>query len=334
MPVEVLAMPEEEEEKKQKTHCAADVYSFEHLLDGEVAFFTEDGVVTDTIRNIRAKQTLRQTVTRSLGGIREATLSKLARVLSDPKNSVKLNEEIWFSLLPKAPELCYLSLSGKFNRKHGYTIRSSHAVLPIDSAFRVIPPDKHIPHAYPYTVYDGKIIGYSPVFATTLVRTMIKAAVQEGREFYDGLSVSHYSSLPLSGSILSGLCFGPPGGNQFCYMICSIMKRDGINSALFMERTKLDYNIYCNLQNNPNYKPSQATAKAILFALRPTLMDAVYLYELAGYKFQQTDEDRLLLAFFANEDYDIDKYNEVIKSKGCTPLGSKPYKSKAAPKTK
>lgn len=191
MPVELLAMPEGEEEKKQKSYCTADVYSFESSLDGEVTFFSEDGVVTDTIRSLKAKQALRQTVARSLGGIREGTLAKLAHVLSDSKNSVKLNEEIWFSMLPKSPELCYLSLSGRFNRKRDYTIRSSNAVLPIDSAFRVIPPDKHIPHAYPYTVYDGKIIAYSPVFATTLVRTMIKAAAQEGREFYEGLSVCH-----------------------------------------------------------------------------------------------------------------------------------------------
>ena len=32
MPVELLAMPEEEEEKKQKSHCVADICSFEHFL--------------------------------------------------------------------------------------------------------------------------------------------------------------------------------------------------------------------------------------------------------------------------------------------------------------
>lgn len=334
MPVEVLAMPEEEEKKEKKSYPAHGVYSFEHMMDGEVTFFTDGKVVTDTIRNLKAKQVLRQTVTRSLSGIRESTLTKLAVALSDPKNCIKLNDEIWFGMLPKAPDLCYLSLSGRFDRKGGYTIRSETARLPIDTAFRIIPPDKHIPRAYPYIVYDGKIIAYSPIFATMRVRMMLRSAVQEGQEFYAGLSAEHYSSMPLSGSILSGLGFGPPDGNQFTYMIRSIMNRDQIGSERFMERTKLDYNIYNNIRNNPNYTPTQPTAKAILFAVRPTLMDAIYLYGLAGYQFQQTAEDRLLLAFFANEDYDIDKYNEVIQSKGYAPLGSKSYSKKNSSKPK
>lgn len=334
MPVELLAMPEEDEEQEKKSYPVYDVQTLENIVNELVYVFENGSVVTDTMRNLNAKQALRQTVTRSLSGIRESSLTKLALTLSDPKNCIKLNDEIWFSMLPKASDLCYLSLSGRFDRKGGYTICSENARLPIDTAFRIIPPSKHIPRAYPYTIYDGKIIAYSPIFATMRVRMMLRSAVQEGREFYDGLSAEHYSSMPLSGSILSGLGFGPPDGNQFAYMIRSIMNRDQIDSEKFMERTKLDYNIYNNLRNNPNYTPTQPTAKAILFAVRPTLMDAIFLYGLAGYRFQQTDEDRLLLAFFANEDYDIDKYNEVIQSKGFTPLGSKSYSKKSSSKTK
>lgn len=334
MPVEVLVMPEDEDKKDKKFYSTYDVCSFEHVTDGEVTFFTDGKVVTDTIRNLKAKQALRQTVTRSLSEIRESTLTKLAVTLSDPKNCIKLNDEIWFNILPKAPDLCYLSISGRFDRKSGYTIRSGNTRLPINTAFRIIPPEKHLPDAYPYTIYDGKIIAYSLVFAPFRVRTMLRAAIQEGQELYDGLSAGHYQRLPLSGSILTGIGFGPPGQNRFCYMICSIMERDDISSNMFIERTNLDYNIYSNLKNNPEYTPKEATAKAILFAVRPTLLDAVFLYGMAGYTFQQTDEDRLLLAFFANEDYDISKYNEVLLSKGLTPLGSKSYSKKKSSKVK
>lgn len=334
MPVELLAMPEEEEQQEKKSYAAHEVCSFEHLLDGEVSFFSEGHVVTDTIRNLKAKQALRNTVAQTLGSIREGLLSQLIGSLPEPKDRVKLNDEIWFNILPKALDLCYISLSGRFDRKGGYTIRTRSARLPIDTAFRIIPPEKHRPNLYPFTIYDGEIIAYSPLFASPLVRSMMQAATQEGSDFYDGLSVEHYSNIPFSGSILSNAGFGPPGRNPFCYMICNIMDRDNIDSNKFMERTKLDYNIYNNLHNNPCYKPKEPTAKAILFAVRPTVLDAVSLYGYAGYQFQQTVEDILLLTFFSNADYDIDKYNEVIRSKGCTPLGSKSYSKKNPSKAK
>lgn len=334
MPVELLAMPEEEKEQEKKSYPAYDVHTLENVIDGVVCVFEEGRVVTDTIQNLKAKQVLRNTVTQTLNGIRENLLSQLIKSLPDSDDRVKLNDEIWFNMLPKAPDLCYISLSGRFDRKGGYTISTRTARLPINTAFRIIPPEKHKPNLYPFTIYDGKIIAYSRLFATPLVRSMIQAAAQEGSDFYDGLSVEHYSNFPLSGSILSNTGFGPPGQNPFCYMICSIMDRENIDSNKFMERTRLDYNIYNNLRNNPSYKPKEPTAKAILFAVRPTVLDAVSLYGLAGYQFQQTVEDLLLLTFFANADYDIEKYNEVIKSKGCTPLGSKSYSKKISSKTK
>lgn len=139
-----------------------------------------------------------------------------------------------------------------------YTISTRTARLPIDTAFRIIPPEKHKPNLYPFTIYDGKIIAYSRLFATPLVRSMIQAAAQEGSEFYDGLSVEHYSNFPLSGSILSNTGFGPPGQNPFCYMICSIMDRENIDSNKFMERkswittfTTISVTIPVTNQKNP-----------------------------------------------------------------------------------
>ena len=117
MPVELLAMPEEDEEQEKKSYPVYDVQTLENIVNELVYVFENGSVVTDTMRNLNAKQALRQTVTRSLSGIRESSLTKLALTLSDPKNCIKLNDERWFSMLPKASDLCYLSLSGRFDRK-------------------------------------------------------------------------------------------------------------------------------------------------------------------------------------------------------------------------
>lgn len=62
MPVELLAMPEEEEEQEKKSYLAYDVHTLENVINEVVCVFEDGSVVTDTIRNLKAKQVLRNTV--------------------------------------------------------------------------------------------------------------------------------------------------------------------------------------------------------------------------------------------------------------------------------
>lgn len=94
----------------------------------------------------------------------------------------------------------------------------------------------------------------------------------------------------------------------------------------FSDRSLLDVKIYDRIKRKENWHPKAETCKAILFALRPNVITALQLYNLAGYTFRECDEDLLLLCMFGVGDYNIETYNRVMASRGLRQLGSKSKK--------
>jgi len=321
MPVDYLSTPEQEDSKEDQHSATVDAGFIQNLVAHSATVLDSGAYVTATVKNA-----LRTRSAKTLKAIHSVRIRRLIASLPSPKEVIELNDEVWLSLLSKSIDLCYLSLSGRFNRKDGYHIKVPNGVIPIESAFRRIPPAQHIAGAYPFTVFNGEIIAFSPSFAPSAVRSAIEEAIGEGQYFCGDLPTSHYENLSLSGGSGLSAGFGPPFGKSFSQTVVQFMQELHIDSAEFMRRTHLDYNIFSNLKNRIHYQPEKNTCKAILFAVEPNVLAAIYLYGLAGHYFQNTDDDLLLLAFFANEDYSIDKYNEVIIQRGGTPLGSKNYK--------
>lgn len=270
---------------------------------------------------------LRQAVTTSIKRVRHNSLNRLVNALPAPKVQVKITDDIWYQMLMQSPELCYLCISGKVDYKHGYLLTGNHTPVPLESAFRVIPSHQHIPSSYPFIKHNGQIIAYSPQFANKSLRNVLRATILKGKNFVSELTSDPYGNLSFgeSGQTDSNTGNMPPY-QTFAREVYNRLEQLHISSAEFSRLTHLDYNVYTKLRNDPDYEPKRDTCKAILFAVRPNVVYAGKLFERAGYHFRETKEELLLLAFFALEDYDIEKYNQKVVRYGGTPLGSKNYK--------
>lgn len=327
MPVQGAPMPK----RKGKKSDAKGPFSYEATIAGVESGVTEaiiskGGAIVATVK-IPAAGVVPAVGTRQRPSTykrRKERIERLFNSAPSPSDLVTLNDEIWFNILPKSADLMYLGLSGKFSRKNNFSIQVNGIDFPLSGAFRKIARSEHIPSAYSYTVYNGEIIAYSIHFADPTLRSVIASAVFAGKAFIDKVSSGHYMSLNLDNNLFGGGSGYPPN-DSFAAAIYFILTNKNIDSNLFMERTHLDYNIFSNLKNKADYAPERSTCKAILFAVQPSILEAIFLFGLAGYQFKRDFQDSMLLSFFGNEDYDIDKYNYVMTQKGYPQLGSKNY---------
>lgn len=272
------------------------------------------------------QQALRGAVTASIKNVRHNSIRRLINTIPAPKAQVKITDDIFYQLLMQSPELCYLCISGRVDYKHGYLLTGNHTPISLESAFRIIPPHQHIPSAYPFVRHKGQIIAYSSQFADKSLRNMLRATILKGKNFVSELTSDPYGNLSFGESGQTDSYSGNmPPYQTFAREVYNRLEQLHISSAEFSRLTHLDYNVYTKLRNDPDYEPKRDTCKAILFAVRPNVVYAGKLFERAGYHFRETKEELLLLAFFALEDYDIEKYNQKVVRYGGTPLGSKNY---------
>lgn len=241
--------------------------------------------------------------------------------LLPPNPQVTINPDAWYRLLAHNPELCYLSLSGQFNCKNGYYLKAGLDSISIAGAFRALTPEDNFTGRC--VVSGGHRIAFSPKFLDPQTEIQVSGAVRIGKSLASNLSVEYY--LQIFGSSGSSMDFGFPYGSSFSQAVSYILKANNIDVQAFMERSLLDRNIYNKLKRDPAYIPEPLTCKAILFAVRPTVIQAITLYALAKHQFSNTQDDLVLLGLFGIFDYDIDKYNEVMKEIGYPQLGSKNY---------
>ena len=238
--------------------------------------------------------------------------SPLSKLLpSNPQ--VTINPDAWYRLLAHNPELCYLSLSGQFNCKNGYFLKAGSNSISIAGAFRSLTPNDNFTGKY--VISGEQRIAFSPKFLDPQAEIQVTGAVRIGKSLANNLSVEYY--LQIFGSSGSSMDYGFPYGSSFSQAVSYILKANSIDVQTFMERSHLDRNIYNKLKRDPAYIPEPLTCKAILFAVRPTVIQAITLYALAKHQFSNTQDDLF--------DYDIDKYNEVMKEIGYPQLGSKNY---------
>jgi len=240
---------------------------------------------------------------------------------SNPR--VTINPDAWYRLLAHNPDLCYLSLSGQFHRKDGYYLKSGSDSISIAGAFRTVSPGDNFTGKC--VVSSGQRIAFSPNFLDSQTQAVFTGAVQIGKSLFTNLTVEHYLSLFGPNGSASPMDYGFPNGSSFSQAIAYILTNNNIDPQTFMERSHLDRNIYNKLKRAVQYNPEPLTCKAILFAVRPTILQAITLYGLAKHHFANTQDDLLLLAFFAISDYNIDKYNELMALSGYPQLGSKNY---------
>lgn len=314
---------------RKKAHVSPEVIEVPlvHCPPSNQVLSVKDGQVTTTNISSTPQQILRRAVASSIKRTRHTSIKRLINAIPAPKVQVALTDDIWYQMLAQSPELCYLTISGKLNRQHGYILTGKYTPVSMESAFRIIPPNQHIPSAYPFVKHNGQIIAYSPHFANNALRNTLRATIVRGKNFVRELTSDPYGNLSFGETGYAGSNSGYiPPEETFSQAVYSKLERLHISSAEFSRLTHLDYNIYTKLRNDPYYEPERSTCKAILFAVRPNVVYAGRLFERAGYNFRENMEELLLLAFFALEDYDINKYNNEVVRRGGTPLGSRNYK--------
>lgn len=238
------------------------------------------------------------------------------------KAKVMVTTDAWYDLLAKNPDLCYLSLSGQFNRKNGCILKNVNGSYSIEHFFA----DLYSQQSYSPQVACIEIHSHSTFKgAQAEVRThaALDSAIKLGKQLASKPTIEHYLSLFINDGSSTVMDYGFPYGSSFSEAVSYLLKNNNIDSNIFMSRTNLDYNIYSKIKNNPKYIPERPTCKAILFAVQPTVLQALFLFKLAKHSFSDCWDDLTLLTFFANQDYDIYKYNQVMKKIGFPTLGSK-----------
>lgn len=240
---------------------------------------------------------------------------------SPSKAQVTVTTDAWYDLLAKNPDLCYLSLSGQFNRKNGCLLKNNDGSFSIEKYISSLYLQTYLPGAV--TVEIGNHLDLNRARAEANARAAVDSAIQVGKRFASNPTIDHYSSLFINDGSAAVMNYGFPYGSSFSEAIFSLLQKNNIDSNMFMSRTNLDYNIYSKIKNSPQYIPERPTCKAILFAVQPTITQALFLFGLAKHSFSDCRDDLILLAFFANQDYDIYKYNQVMKKIGFPTLGSK-----------
>lgn len=238
-----------------------------------------------------------------------------------PKAQVTVTTDAWYDLLVKNPDLCYLSLSGQFNRKNGCLLKNNEGSFSIEKYISNLYSQTYSPGTV--TVEIGNHFDLNRVLAEANARAAVDSAIQVGKRFASNPTIDHYSNLFINDGSATVMNYGFPYGSSFSEAIYCLLQNNNIDSNMFMSRTNLDYNIYSKIKNSPQYIPERPTCKAILFAVQPTIPQALFLFGLAKHSFSDCWDDLILLAFFANQDYDIYKYNQVMKKKGYPTLGSK-----------
>lgn len=241
--------------------------------------------------------------------------------VSPSKAQVTVTTDAWYDLLAKNPDLCYLSLSGQFNRKNGCLLKNNNGSYSIEKFFSDLYSQTYSPHAAHIELRSHSTF----IGAQAEVRThaALDSAIKVGKQLASKPTIEHYLSLFVNDGSASVMNYGFPYGSSFSEAIFYLLKDNNIDSNVFMNRTNLDYNIYSKIKNNPQYIPERPTCKAILFAVQPTVLQALFLFGLAKHSFSDCWDDLILLTFFANQDYNINKYNQVMQKNGYPTLGSK-----------
>ena len=77
--------------------------------------------------------------------------------------------------------------------------------------------------------------------------------------------------------------------SNFVNAVDALTTRLHLTRNEFSDRSLLDVKIYDRIKRKEKWHPKAETCKAILFALRPNVITALQLYNLAGYTFRECD---------------------------------------------
>ena len=133
-----------------------------------------------------------------------------------------------------------------------------------------------------------------------------RMSVLEGRALSAGAAAAPMSADGLD-SLLAYLDAG------FSETLLKLIDRSGKKDSEIYKKANVDRKLFSKIRNNPDYKPSKATAIAFAIALELNLDETRDLVARAGYALSASSKFDVIIEYFIMQrDYDIFKINEAL----------------------
>ena len=133
-----------------------------------------------------------------------------------------------------------------------------------------------------------------------------RMSVLEGRALSAGAAAA-----PMAADNLDDLLAHLDTG--FSETLLKLIDRSGKKDSEIYKKANVDRKLFSKIRNNPDYKPSKATAIAFAIALELNLDETRDLVARAGYALSASSKFDVIIEYFIMQrDYDIFKINEAL----------------------